>query len=102
MAIAGRAAFLKYVMGTGIITSWNVANVQRTGVGTYEITLQIKGAEALGIVNVNSSRADGSAFGDFTAVDKITVTTRAASNNALVDIPNGTVIVLEAHWANSF
>jgi hypothetical protein len=84
--VSSRAAFMRHV-----------ASITKPGTGTYLVTLTAACPHAAGVANVNSSRGDGSCFGDFTAAGQITVTCRRASDNALVDIPNGTVVVMTAY-----
>jgi hypothetical protein len=95
--VSSRAAFMRHVVGAGTTSSHNVASITKPGTGTYLVTLTAACPHAAGVANVNSSRGDGSCFGDFTAAGQITVTCRRASDNALVDIPNGTVVVMTAY-----
>lgn len=99
--VYGRAAFLRYVIGTGASSSDNVASVVKTPAttGTYVVTLTRACSQALGVVNFAANRADGACFGDFTATNAITILCRRASDNALVDIPNGTIVQLVAYCA---
>lgn len=94
-----RAAFMRHVVGTGISTSTNVQWITNPSTGTYVVQLASGCEQALGVVNVTTSRADGACFGDFTAIDQITVTCRTAAANALVNVPNGTIVVLVAYCA---
>lgn len=100
-SIIGPAAFLEGTIGGGVTDSVNVSSIENPGTGSYVITLATPGPQARGIVDFRFDRGDANAFGVFTDTDQITILVRSASNNSLVNIPDGTPYSMTAVWAIS-
>lgn len=105
--IAGDIASLYTVVGNGILSRTNVASVANPSTGVYRVTLGsgCRNVAPYGKAHVEIDRADGHCFGKFTSGTTIDVTCRTAAvvgatpANSLVNIPNGTEVVMTASCA---